>query len=126
MAQSVAKPAVRVLIVDDEDFNFVLFQRALSCGFDLEFACCGRDCLDRAIENPPDVIVLDLCMPGLDGYDTCRILKNTPETKHIPVFIISGLEGNGVRDAAFQAGCDAFYCKPLPMNEIADKLRQQH
>ena len=67
-------------------------KQALGNEFSLSYANSGASCLTSAIAEPPDAILLDVCMPGLDGYDTCRLLKNTPETAKIPVVMVSGLE----------------------------------
>ena len=78
----------RLLVVDDEYFNYEMLKPALESKFDVSYADSGQNCLASAIANPPDIILLDVCMPGLDGYDTCRMLKHTPETKNIPVVMV--------------------------------------
>ena len=118
-----AKPTPHVLVVDDEYFNFEMLTTALSSIFELSFADSGKSCLSSAIANPPDAILLDVCMPGLDGYDTCRLLKNTPETKDIPIVMLSGLESEQEQQAGFEAGCDAYVVKPFSMQQLLEKLK---
>ena len=118
-----AKPTPYVLVVDDEYFNFEMLTTALSSNFELSYADSGKSCLSSAIANPPDAILLDVCMPGLDGYDTCRLLKNTPETKDIPIVMLSGLESEQEQQAGFEAGCDAYVVKPFSMQQLLEKLK---
>lgn len=113
----------RVLVVDDEYFNYEMLTTALSSAFKLSYADSGKNCLSSAIANPPDAILLDVCMPGLDGYDTCRLLKNTPETKDIPVVMLSGLESEQEQQAGYEAGCDAYVVKPFSMQLLLEKLK---
>ncbi|MFC0117056.1 response regulator [Pseudoalteromonas xiamenensis] len=113
-----------ILVVDDEYFNFEMLSAALADGFELSYANSGKSCLSSAIANPPDAILLDVCMPGLDGYDTCRMLKNTPETKDIPVVMVSGLESEQEQRAGFEAGCDAYVVKPFSMQSLLEKIKK--
>jgi putative two-component system response regulator len=113
-----------ILVVDDEYFNYEMLSVALADGFELSYADSGKDCLSCAIANPPDAILLDVCMPGLDGYDTCRMLKNTPETKDIPIVMVSGLESDQEQRAGFEAGCDAYVVKPFSMQSLLEKLKK--
>jgi putative two-component system response regulator len=117
------KPTHHVLVVDDEYFNFEMLTTALSSNFELSYANSGKSCLSSAIANPPDAILLDVCMPGLDGYDTCRLLKNTPETKDIPIVMLSGLESEQEQQAGFEAGCDAYVVKPFSIQQLLEKLK---
>jgi putative two-component system response regulator len=109
--------------VDDEYFNYEMLSVALSEVFTLSYADSGKSCLSNAIAQRPDAILLDVCMPGLDGYDTCRLLKNTPETKDIPVVMLSGLETEQEQQAGFEAGCDAYVVKPFSMQSLLEKLK---
>lgn len=112
-----------VLVVDDEYFNYEMLSMALSEVFTFSYADSGKSCLSNAIAKRPDAILLDVCMPGLDGYDTCRLLKNTPETKDIPVVMLSGLETEQEKQAGFEAGCDAYVVKPFSMQSLLEKLK---
>jgi len=120
-----------LLVVDDEYFNYEILKAGLESKFDISYADSGQDisyadsgqsCLASAIANPPDIILLDVCMPGLDGYDTCRMLKHTPETKNIPVVMVSGLESPLEKQAGFDAGCDAYVVKPFSMGVLLEQI----
>ncbi len=112
----------RLLVVDDEYFNYEMLESALESKFDVSYADSGQNCLASAIANPPDIILLDVCMPGLDGYDTCRMLKHTPETKNIPVVMVSGLESELEKKMGFDAGCDAYVVKPFAISALLEQI----
>ncbi|MBQ4833290.1 response regulator [Pseudoalteromonas sp. MMG010] len=122
MSSSVKSKLQRLLVVDDEYFNFEMLSLGLSSTFILSYADSGQGCLASAVANPPDIILLDVCMPGLDGYDTCRMLKHTPETKDIPIVMVSGLESESEQQAGFDAGCDAYVVKPFSMSLLLEKI----
>lgn len=119
---SKGKEGKKVLVVDDEYFNFEILESAFSDRFILEYAESGQSCLQSAIANQPDIILLDVCMPGLDGYDTCRLIKNTPETANIPVLMVSGLESEMEQKAGFDAGCDDYIVKPFSISNLIEKI----
>ena len=112
----------RLLVVDDEYFNYEMLKPALESKFDVSYADSGQNCLASAIANPPDIILLDVCMPGLDGYDTCRMLKHTPETKNIPVVMVSGLESELEKKMGFDAGCNAYVVKPFAISALLEQI----
>lgn len=113
---------VNVLLVDDEDFNFEMLRLTLGNRFDVQYVKSGQEALEHTISTKPDVVLLDVCMPGLDGYDTCRLIKNTPETSKIPVLMMSGLENKTDKAAAFESGCDDYIEKPFDTAELQEKL----
>lgn len=113
----------RVLVVDDEAFNFDMLEIGLGDTLDLSYAANGKDALGISVQSQPDIILLDICMPGLDGYDTCRLLKNTPETSNIPVILLSGLENDDEVQEGFESGCDAYVTKPFEMSELMSKIQ---
>lgn len=113
----------RVLVVDDEAFNFDMLEIGLGDSLDLTYAASGKDALGMSVQAQPDIILLDICMPGLDGYDTCRLLKNTPETSNIPVILLSGLENEDEVKEGFEAGCDAYVTKPFEMSDLMNKIQ---
>jgi putative two-component system response regulator len=120
---SVIEPKTkRLLVVDDEYFNYEMLESALESKFDVSYADSGQNCLASAIANPPDIILLDVCMPGLDGYDTCRMLKHTPETKNIPVVMVSGLESELEKKMGFDAGCNAYVVKPFAISALLEQI----
>ncbi|ATC86016.1 response regulator [Pseudoalteromonas sp. NZS127_1] len=122
MSSSIEHKTKRLLVVDDEYFNFEMLKAALASKFDVSYADSGQSCLASAIASPPDIILLDVCMPGLDGYDTCRMLKHTPETKNIPVVMVSGLESPSEKQAGFDAGCNAYVVKPFSVGALLEEI----
>ncbi|MBH0021050.1 response regulator [Pseudoalteromonas sp. SWXJ133] len=122
MSSSIEHKTKRLLVVDDEYFNFEMLKAALASKFDVSYADSGQSCLASAIASPPDIILLDVCMPGLDGYDTCRMLKHTPETKDIPVVMVSGLESPSEKQAGFDAGCNAYVVKPFSVGVLLEEI----
>ncbi len=121
--RTVNRPRPTILVVDDEYFNFEMLKASLGNEFSLSYANSGASCLTSAIAELPDAILLDVCMPGLDGYDTCRLLKNTPETAQIPVVMVSGLETELEQKAGFDAGCDAYVVKPFSVKTLIEKIK---
>lgn len=113
---------IKVLLVDDEKFNFEMLELGLGSNIHLDYASNGQEALSFSIEQKPDIILLDICMPGIDGYDTCRLLKNTPETSSIPVILISGLDNEQEVEEGYNAGCDDYLTKPFQMSELMNKI----
>jgi CheY-like chemotaxis protein len=121
-------PSVRlsVLVVDDVADTRELYQRYFEFqGARVITAGDGVAALQAAVFERPDVIVLDLAMPGMTGWEVIRSLKNSPMTRRIPIVVLSG---QGARDTALQAGADSYREKPcLPdelMGEVLRILRQ--
>lgn len=104
----------RVLIVEDEAMSRTIIREIVeSSGYAVAEAVDGTDGLAQAERMHPDVILLDIRMPGLDGYEVCRGLKENPETKTIPVIFVTGVEDAALNQLAFQVGGVACVMKPL-------------
>ncbi len=108
-------------------------------GFEVSVAQSGEEALKRVAERPPDIILLDLVMPGMSGFEVCERLKESPETRHIPVIIITGLSDPEANVRAVKAGADDFLIKPFDRilleariktsfktKRLQDALLQQH
>jgi putative two-component system response regulator len=102
-----------ILIVDDEPFNLAVLEAALSDEYPLLFARSGTDALVVALKHRPALILLDIQMPDLNGYDVCRKLKADPRTEAIPVIFISGLSDVGDEKQGFAAGGVDYIIKPI-------------
>lgn len=104
----------RVLVVDDLEPNVKLLEAKLRAEyFDVLGAYSGQEAIERAVSEQPDIILLDVMMPGLDGFETCRRLKSMPETMHIPVVMVTALDQQADRVAGLKAGADDFLTKPV-------------
>lgn len=104
----------RVLVVDDLEPNVKLLEAKLRAEyFDVITAFSGKEAVDRAKSEQPDIILLDVMMPGMDGFEACRIIKRAPETAHIPVVMVTALEQQADRVAGLEAGADDFLTKPV-------------
>ncbi|MCG8443054.1 MAG: PleD family two-component system response regulator [Caulobacterales bacterium] len=104
----------RILIADDNEQNVELLDAYL-IGLDVEtqIAVDGQDTLDKVASFQPDLILLDVMMPNLDGFETCRRLKDDPATAHIPVVIVTALDSQQDRVTGLEAGADEFLTKPI-------------
>lgn len=104
----------RVLVVDDLEPNVKLLEAKLRAEyFDVIGAYSGQEAIELAVSEQPDIILLDVMMPGLDGFETCRRLKAAPETMHIPVVMVTALDQQADRIAGLEAGADDFLTKPV-------------
>jgi two-component system sensor histidine kinase/response regulator len=114
----------RVLIVDDDPGNRMLVRMALEAdGHELLEAGDGQEALDLIAESEPDALLLDVVMPKLDGFETCRILKASPETSKIPVLLLTSLEDQADRLMGIEVGASDFILKPFDSREIALRVR---
>jgi len=115
----------RILIVDDVEDNREMYAMYLEwAGYRVEATASGTEALDLAQRLIPAVIVLDLSMPGLDGWQVCRFLKGMPGTKNIPVIALTGHALDGAEAAARAAGCDAYLTKPCLPEDLDREIRR--
>lgn len=113
-----------VLVVDDEPDQVEMYAYALEDGgFRVETAYTGQQALARAHELVPDVIVLDLRLPDMSGWDVCGILKGDAHTKHIPIVILTAAASPNLAEQAAKAGCAAHLVKPCYPQELTDAIR---
>jgi two-component system cell cycle response regulator len=104
----------RILVVDDIEANVRLLEARLSAEYyEVVTAHDGPTALAVAAAEQPDIVLLDVMMPGMDGFSVCRRLKDDPETRHIPVVLVTALDGRGDRVAGLEAGADEFLTKPI-------------
>lgn len=117
LPNSVAR--ARVLIVDDEMMNLKLFKAYLQTeNYDIITAENGREALFQANQNPPDVILLDVMMPGIDGFEVTRRLKQNEDTAGIPIILVTALSGDDNKSRGLDAGADEFLTKPVNRAEL--------
>lgn len=104
----------RVLVVDDLEPNVKLLEAKLRAEyFDVLGAFSGQEAVDKATSEQPDIILLDVMMPGMDGFEACRRIKANPETTHIPIVMVTALDQQADRVAGLEAGADDFLTKPV-------------
>lgn len=117
---------IRILIVDDEpDLRSVLRFGLEAEKFEVLEAADGEAGLQAAREQSPDLVVLDLMLPRIDGYKVCRALKFDDRYRHIPVIILSARSGETDRRLALDLGADAYVTKPYDMKDLVARIRAQ-
>lgn len=108
-----------ILCVEDNDDNqFMLHRRLSRAGFEVKIERNGADAVNWAKTLQPSLIVMDLNLPGLNGWDATRLLKSQPETQHIPIVVLSANTDDAHRERATAAGCDAYETKPADFNRL--------
>lgn len=131
--------SARILVVDDVDVNVRLLEAKLTLEYYDVLTCNdGSTALAMAAEAQPDLVLLDVMMPGMDGFETCRRLKAQIETRHIPVVLVTALDGREDRIRGLEAGADDFLTKPIDdvvlfarvrsltrLKQIMDELRER-
>ncbi len=114
----------KILIVDDEAYVRSMMQAVLADeGYSLDFAEDGAQALEKICENPPDVILLDITMPGKDGIEVVQELKENEKTRLIPVVMVTALKGLDELVRALDAGADDFLNKPVNITELKTRVR---
>jgi CheY-like chemotaxis protein len=114
-----------VLIVEDQSELRQLYAQELTIsGFDVIEAANGLDALAHSCAQFPDVILMDLSLPVLDGWEATRRLKSDKRTAHIPVVALTAHDGSGELQRATRAGCDWFVPKPCPPNDLIEEVRR--
>ena len=121
-----AKPLrPRVLLVDDYPDAREMYSEYLEyCGFEVVQASNGIEALQRALDDTPDIILMDLSLPVMDGWEATRRLKADQRTKAIPVVALTGHALAGISEGAKQAGCDAFVTKPCLPEDLVREIRK--
>jgi response regulator RpfG family c-di-GMP phosphodiesterase len=117
--------ATRVLIVDDMPENIKLMSALLkSSGYTIDSATDGEGAIRLAGENPPDVVLLDYAMPGMDGIEVCRALKADPRTAFAEVIMVTGSSDHEIHVRALEAGADDFLHKPIESSILRARVRR--
>jgi two-component system cell cycle response regulator DivK len=113
----------RILLVEDNEANRdMLSRRLLRRGYEVLIAVDGKEGIDMAATEHPDLILMDLSMPVIDGWEATRILKDSEETSSIPIIALSAHAMAGDRDKALAAGCDEFDTKPIDFPHLLEKM----
>lgn len=115
----------RILVIEDHEENRRLLRDLLtSFGYQLIEAVTGEEGLTMAGTELPDLILMDIQLPGMDGYETTRRIKANPELRHIPVIAVTSYALSGDDVKALEAGCDAYVTKPFDPAELVGKIQE--
>ncbi len=117
----VARP--KILAVDDEPMNVELLDTYLSLDYDIVSACSGEEALEAVKAEKPDLVLLDIMMPGMDGYEVSKRLKSDPATQFIPIILVTALSDVGDRIKGSDAGSDEFLTKPVNKEELISRVK---
>jgi CheY-like chemotaxis protein len=109
---------------DDPDILSLVSLRLERLGYEVVTAPDGRAALERARERRPDVVVLDVMMPGIDGWEVCRQLKETPGVRHIPVIFLSARAQDEDRQRGYALGVDEYVTKPFDPAHLVEIVRR--
>jgi CheY-like chemotaxis protein len=112
-----------VYVEDNEDNVYVLRNRLKRAGFDVVVAADGMQGIALTAAEQPSLVIMDLGLPVLDGWEATRRLKADPATRHIPVIALSAHAMAGDREKALAAGCDDFDTKPVELPRLLEKIR---
>lgn len=112
----------RILIVDDAPQNLRLLSGILRDNYRVSVAVGGREALELAAARPPDLILLDVSMPEMDGFEVCRRLKAAPASRAIPVIFVTGLAEEEGRSRGLEAGGTDFVVKPIDPEALQGKI----
>jgi sigma-B regulation protein RsbU (phosphoserine phosphatase) len=113
----------RVLLVDDAKANLDILVEGLKADHKLSLALNGEMALQVAARMPPDLVLLDIMMPGLDGYEVCRRLRQMPETAEVPIMFLSSLEEVQNKTRGFEAGANDYLTKPFELPEVKARVK---
>jgi two-component system, cell cycle response regulator DivK len=116
----------RILIVEDDEMNRdMLSQRLERRGYSISIATDGGAGVEMASSEKPDLILMDMSLPVIDGWEATRRVKANPETNHIPVIALTAHAMAGDRDKTIQAGCDDYDTKPIELRRLLLKITEQ-
>ncbi|MGI9265458.1 MAG: response regulator [Gammaproteobacteria bacterium] len=113
----------RILLVEDNEMNRDMLSRRLERkGFDVSIAVDGAAALELAVREEPDLILMDLSLPIMDGWEATQRLKSDPATAGIPVIALTAHAMSGDREKAIEAGCDDYDTKPINLKRLLEKM----
>ena len=114
----------RILVVEDHDDNLQILRDLLaSAGYDMIEAGNGEDGIAAAAAERPDLILMDIQLPILDGYEATRRIKAEPDLKTIPIIVVTSYALSGDEEKARAAGCDAYVAKPFSPRQLLARIR---
>lgn len=115
-----------VLIVEDSSAGRDIYAAALeAAGYRVAQAADGAEGVRMATDDPPDLVIMNLSIPLVNGTDAIEILKCHPATEHVPVVVVSGHTHPAMREGAWEAGCDDFYTKPFKPSDLLEMVSER-
>jgi CheY-like chemotaxis protein len=116
----------KILLVEDNEMNRDMLSRRLARrGYEVVIAVDGEQGVAMACSEAPSLILMDMSLPGLDGWEATRRIKAAPETRAIPVIALTAHAMSGDREKAVAAGCDDFDTKPVDLARLLEKIKAQ-
>jgi DNA-binding response OmpR family regulator len=113
----------KILIAEDDLMVQSIIKEVLDYHYDLEFASNGEEAIDLAHKNIPDLILLDIMMPKMDGFDVCKILREEPKYSNTIIIMLSALSDRDSKSKGLKLGADDFIAKPFNPMEHRDKIK---
>jgi two-component system, cell cycle response regulator DivK len=115
----------KVLLVEDNEMNRdMLSRRLIRRGFEVVFAVNGKQGVDLARSEKPDVILMDMSLPTMDGWEATRRVKSDEATRNVPVIGLTAHAMSGDREKAIEAGCDDYDTKPVELDRLVGKIER--
>jgi PleD family two-component response regulator len=116
---------IKILVVDDQPVNIQIIHQMLCAEYQIFMATSGALAISLCQNNPPDLILLDVLMPELDGLATCRLLKQKPELAQIPVIFVTGMQSQEDENVCWEAGGADFVIKPVNPVTLRNRIKTQ-
>ena len=115
----------RILLIEDNEMNRDMLSRRLECkGYTITLAVDGREGIDQARSDKPDLILMDMSLPVIDGWEATRTLKADPATSSIPVIALTAHAMSTDREKALAAGCDGYETKPVELPRLLEAIEK--
>jgi len=116
---------VRILIIEDNEMNRDMLSRRLQRrGYEVLLAVDGLQGMEMVRQDMPDIVLMDMSLPEIDGWEVTRQLKANEETRSIPIIALTAHAMAGDRERAMQAGCDDYDCKPIEFQRLLGKIEE--
>mgnify|MGYP003959232733 FL=1 len=113
----------KILLVEDNEMNRDMLARRLTRkGYEIVFAEDGQQAVDKTTSETPDIILMDMSLPVMDGWEATRIIKSDATVKQIPIIGLSAHATSGDREKGLEAGCDEYETKPVDFPALLDKI----
>lgn len=125
MSDNIDRAPTRILLVEDNELNRdMLTRRLVRKGYQVDFAEDGQQALDKISISLPDLVLLDMNLPVLNGWDTCQAIRAEEQTQHLPVIALTAHAMAEDENRALEAGCDDFATKPIDLPSLLEKIER--